>query len=224
MARFAVIGIDAASKLGRCIRQVAQVRFDDARLADDISLEGELDAPLAGVFIRDQVLKRHTPEELQEWVVSLRRVPWVCVTGERYDAQVDKLADELALLYWVNHANGTRATGESGNGGRRGEPRNGPIQLGEMELDCSSGELLLGDIHVQLTPKECRLLELFMTNPDQVLDRQALLEHCWGPLERKENVVEVHVSRLRRKLGQSTGRLPHLQTLRGFGYRLIADR
>ena len=70
---------------------------------------------------------------------------------------------------------------------------------------------------IELLPTEFRLLEFMMRHPGQVLTRTMLLERVWDfNFDPTTNVVDVHVSRLRRKL--DSGGPPLIRTLRGAGY------
>lgn len=72
---------------------------------------------------------------------------------------------------------------------------------------------------VALTPREFRLLECFMLQPDRALSRDQLIEQVWGPDYRGNNKsVDVHVLWLRRKL-DSPGSPSLFVTVRGIGYR-----
>ena len=68
---------------------------------------------------------------------------------------------------------------------------------------------------VELTAAEFRLLRYFMLHPGQLLSKSHLAEHLYdGETERDSNVLEVHVNRLRGKLGREV-----IETRRGQGYR-----
>lgn len=70
-----------------------------------------------------------------------------------------------------------------------------------------------------LTPKENALLELFLRYPGIVLTRSQLIDRLWGyEAEVLENTLEVHVSRLRKRLEHEG--CPNILTVRGLGYRL----
>ena len=95
------------------------------------------------------------------------------------------------------------------------------LHVGELRLKSSAQEVYLGDKRMDLTLKEFRILEFFMSNPDQVLSRQKIIDHLWdfhfNPLSR---VMDVHINNLRNKLDNKHGTT--LETIRGVGYRLRA--
>ena len=74
-----------------------------------------------------------------------------------------------------------------------------------------------------LTAREFAVLEYLLRHAGQVVPKTEILEHVWGgDFEGDDNVVEVYVAYLRRKIDRPFGRQA-LQTLRGFGYRLDDD-
>jgi two-component system phosphate regulon response regulator PhoB len=75
-------------------------------------------------------------------------------------------------------------------------------------------------IEVNLSPKEYRLLELFMSHPRRVWSRDKLLEQVWGvDYFGDSKTVDVHIRWLREKLERNPSAPEHLITVRGFGYR-----
>jgi len=73
---------------------------------------------------------------------------------------------------------------------------------------------------VNLSPKEFRLLELFMTYPKRVWDREQLIENIWGAdFMGDTKTVDVHIRWLREKLEKDASHPEYLITVRGFGYR-----
>ena len=75
-------------------------------------------------------------------------------------------------------------------------------------------------LQVNLSPKEYRLLELFMRNPRRVWSRDKLLEQIWGyDYIGDSKTVDVHIRWLREKLEANPSDPQHLLTVRGFGYR-----
>lgn len=94
------------------------------------------------------------------------------------------------------------------------------LRVADVELDLLERTMRRGARKIALLPTELRLLEQFMRHPGQVLTRTMLLEHVWDiAFDPNTNVVDVHISRLRRKLDTvDTAQLIH--TVRGAGYML----
>ncbi|MEM8602917.1 MAG: response regulator transcription factor [Cyanobacteria bacterium P01_H01_bin.121] len=73
---------------------------------------------------------------------------------------------------------------------------------------------------INLSPKEFKLLELFISHPRRVWSREQLLEKVWGPdFMGDSKTVDVHIRWLREKLEAQPSNPVYLQTVRGFGYR-----
>jgi two-component system phosphate regulon response regulator PhoB len=73
---------------------------------------------------------------------------------------------------------------------------------------------------LNLSPKEYRILELFMRNPKRVWSRDQLLEKVWGAdFIGDSKTVDVHIRWLREKIEEEPSAPQHIRTVRGFGYR-----
>ena len=93
--------------------------------------------------------------------------------------------------------------------------------FGEFTLDTARKMLFRKQASVALNVQEYRLLEVLIRNPDRLLSRDFLLNEAWGyDTETTTRTVDVHVARLRRKLGESSTPR-HILTLRGEGYRFV---
>lgn len=76
------------------------------------------------------------------------------------------------------------------------------------------------DEEINLSPKEFRILELFMSHPRRVWSREQLIERVWGPdFMGDSKTVDVHIRWLREKLEADPSHPEFLVTVRGFGYR-----
>jgi two-component system, OmpR family, response regulator len=108
---------------------------------------------------------------------------------------------------------------------RRGElERPNVLEVGDLRLDPATRGVWRGSTEIQLTSKEFALLETFMRRPDHVLSRLHLLEHAWDfAYENRSNIVDVYIRHLRSKIDKPFGR-HSLETIRGAGYKLRADR
>jgi DNA-binding response OmpR family regulator len=96
----------------------------------------------------------------------------------------------------------------------------GILRYDDVELDRLRGVATRNGRPLDLSPREFRLLEYFLLNPEQPIGRTTLLERVWHmSFDPETNVVEAHMSNLRRKLEE--GGWPRLiQTIRGSGYML----
>jgi DNA-binding response OmpR family regulator len=93
------------------------------------------------------------------------------------------------------------------------------VEVGDLMLDSAAGTVLRGGRPIELTATERRLLEHLAAHRDQVLSKAQLLTSVWGYEDFDPNLVEVHISALRRKLGEPK----LLHTVRGLGYVLRAE-
>jgi len=95
------------------------------------------------------------------------------------------------------------------------------LRVGNLELNTLEQTVLRAGVSVILSRMEYRILEYLMHRPRVIVSKQELLEHLYDyNWEHHSNVIEVHVSNLRKKMG-GTEDLSIIQTLRGRGYRLL---
>jgi DNA-binding response OmpR family regulator len=93
------------------------------------------------------------------------------------------------------------------------------LDFSGLSLNRDTREVFLDGRPVSLTPREFDLLEVFLLHPRQVMTRDQLLDRVWGTEYMGDgNLIEVHVSALRDKLGDQQRRL--IRTVRGVGYAL----
>ncbi len=90
--------------------------------------------------------------------------------------------------------------------------------LGDLRVDARNGIILKGDLRIELSGKERDLLALFLRRPNMVHSAAHLMEALWGHSMEGRNILERHISSLRKKLGsQWAGRL---KSKYGIGYCL----
>jgi two-component system, OmpR family, response regulator len=93
------------------------------------------------------------------------------------------------------------------------------VEVGDLVVDAAAGTVLRRGVPVELTATELRLLDYLAAQRGRVVSKGQILTRVWGYTDYDPNLVEVHVSALRRKLGEP--RLVH--TVRGLGYVLRAE-
>lgn len=108
---------------------------------------------------------------------------------------------------------------------RRGKGAAHPtLNAADIEVNTLEQTVRRAGLVVDLSPMEYRILEYLMHRPRVVVSKRELLEHLYDyNWEHHSNVIEAHVSNLRRKLDASSNQ-PSIETLRGRGYRLIAEK
>ncbi len=92
------------------------------------------------------------------------------------------------------------------------------LQIGNLELNAETYNVLVNNEQIQLTLKEYKLLHTLMETPGRVFSRDQLLEMIWGiDYIGETRTVDVHVGTLRTKLGECGS---YIETVRGIGYRM----
>jgi len=105
---------------------------------------------------------------------------------------------------------------------RRGDRGGLVLRFADVELDLLAHQARRAGRDLRLFPKELKLLEMFLRNPDQTLTRTMIFQTVWGyGFDPGTNLIDVHVRALRQKL-DAPGAPPLLHTVRGAGYRLGA--
>lgn len=103
---------------------------------------------------------------------------------------------------------------------RQHGPATGILRYQDLEMDRLGRDVKRGGQPLDLSPREFRLLEFFLLNPERVVSRTMLLEKVWGmSFDPGTNVIDAHISNLRRKL-EEQGRARLIYTVRGAGYAL----
>ena len=108
---------------------------------------------------------------------------------------------------------------------RRADPRAAEqteLKVDDLRLDLIARKAFRANREIDLFPREFAILEYLMRNAGRPVTRTMLLNHVWNyQFEPQANVVDVHISRLRRKIDMP-GEKPLIETLRGEGYRIRA--
>lgn len=106
---------------------------------------------------------------------------------------------------------------------RRQTPAPAPLlHLADLRLDRASRQVTRGSRPIELTPREYEVLEYLLQNPGVVVNRNMLIREVWHAAERLtpiDNVIDVHMARLRRKV-DAPGEVRLLHTVRGVGFVL----
>jgi DNA-binding response OmpR family regulator len=157
---------------------------------------------------------------------AVSQVPVVVATARDDEAEIVRALDGGADDYLVKPFSAAqlearvravlrRSTGPAGPAG--------PIRIGRLELDVRARTVTLAGRPVELTPREFELLRYLADRPGQVVGKRELLAEVWQlPYGGADKTVDVHLSWLRRKLGETAQAPRYLHTVRGVGVRLAA--
>ncbi|HEV2241068.1 MAG TPA: response regulator transcription factor [Streptosporangiaceae bacterium] len=158
---------------------------------------------------------------------AISKVPVVVATARDDEADIIRALDAGADDYLVKpfgtgqieariRAVLRRAAAEDGK-------RSGPISVGALRLDPEAYEATMGGVPLDLSRREFDLLHYLALHAGQVVTKRDLLTHVWRlPYGGADKTVDVHVSWLRRKLGENAQQPRYLHTVRGVGLKLTA--
>ena len=97
------------------------------------------------------------------------------------------------------------------------------LRVGDLEMDLIEKTVFRSDIRIDLLPREFRLLEYFLRRPGRVITRAMLLQEVWQyHFSLETNVVDVHISNLRKKI-DTKGTPSLIVNIRGAGFMLNAN-
>jgi len=98
------------------------------------------------------------------------------------------------------------------------------IRFGDIEIDEGKGEVRKKGELVPLTLKEYKLLLYLAQNPNMILSKSQILDKVWGSdFEGYDNTLMVHIRHLRQKLEDDPTSPRHIITVKGLGYKLVAE-
>jgi two-component system OmpR family response regulator len=93
------------------------------------------------------------------------------------------------------------------------------LSCGDLRMNTATHEVARGDVEVELSPTEFRLLRYLLLNRGRVLSKAQILDHVWQyDFDGDGSVVETYISYLRKKVDTGEPRL--IRTVRGFGYSI----
>jgi DNA-binding winged helix-turn-helix (wHTH) protein len=98
------------------------------------------------------------------------------------------------------------------------------VRLPQLVVDRQQHRLLHNGVNHTLTPKEFKLLSLFLINLDQILSRKLIMQQVWETDYMGDTrTLDVHIRWLRKKIEQNPSRPRRLVTMRGVGYRFLSE-
>jgi two-component system KDP operon response regulator KdpE len=190
------------------------------------ALKQVVDAP-PDLIILDLGLPGLDGYEALRMLRAISRIPVVVATARDDEAEIVRALDAGADDYLVKPFGTGQIEARIRAVLRRSEEqdtrRNAPIAVGALRLDGEAHEATLNGVRLDLSRREFDLLHYLAQHAGQVVTRRDLLTHVWRlPYGGADKTVDVHVSWLRRKLGESAQHPGYLHTVRGVGIKLTA--
>ncbi len=162
--------------------------------------------------------------ELLRMIRAVSQVPIIVITARGADEVVVRTLDSGADDYLVKPFSvaqleaRVRALLRRGAAADSGET----IRIGDLMIDAAAREATLAGESIDLSPKEFDLLRVLAERAGEVVSKRALMAEVWRePYGGAERTVDVHLSWLRSKLGETAQAPRYLRTVHGVGVKLV---
>lgn len=162
--------------------------------------------------------------ELLRMIRAVSSVPVIVITARGADETVVATLDAGADDYLVKPFSMTQleARVRAVLRRRRDEGPSSRITIGELVVDIPARTVSLGGDEIELSPKEFDMLRVLVERRGEVLTKRELLAEVWRePYGGSEHTVDVHISWLRKKLGETAQEPRYIQTVHGVGVKLV---
>jgi DNA-binding response OmpR family regulator len=162
--------------------------------------------------------------ELLRMIRAVSQVPIIVITARGADEVVVRTLDSGADDYLVKPFSVAQLEARVRALLRRGAaPDSGEtIRIGDLKIDPAAREATLEGEPIDLSPKEFDLLRALAERAGEVVSKRALMAEVWRePYGGAERTVDVHLSWLRSKLGETAQQPRYLRTVHGVGVKLV---
>jgi DNA-binding response OmpR family regulator len=163
--------------------------------------------------------------ELLRMLRAVSRVPVIVATARDGDAEMVPVLDAGADDYVVKPYSATQLDARIRAVLRRaGGEEQGPAEVvaGGLSVDPRTRVAVLDGVTLDLTPREFDVLHYLAARAGEVVTKRELLTEVWQvPYGGADKTVDVHLSWLRRKLGETAAEPRYLHTVRGVGVKLV---
>jgi two-component system, OmpR family, KDP operon response regulator KdpE len=163
--------------------------------------------------------------ELLRMVRAVSQVPVVVATARSDEAVIVQLlergADDYVIKPFGPAQLDARIRAVLRRAGAGSSSAEEPVVIGQLRIDTAAREVTLAGARIELAPREFDLLAYLASRAGAVVTRRELLTHVWQqPFGGGDDTVDVHLSWLRRKLGESARDPRYLHTVRRVGVKL----
>jgi DNA-binding response OmpR family regulator len=158
---------------------------------------------------------------------TITTAPVIVATARDEEAEIIRLLNDGADDYVVKPFSGEHLAARITALLRRASQGNAPtsvVAVAGLSIDSARREALLDGRRLELSRREFDLLAYLAARPGTVVSRRELLTEVWHQSYGDDQTIDVHISWLRRKLGETAARPRYLHTVRGVGVMLDAPR
>ncbi|PZT71263.1 DNA-binding response regulator [Streptomyces sp. SW4] len=162
-------------------------------------------------------------------VRGISRVPVLVATARDDDGEIIRLLNAGADDYMVKPFSGGQLAARLAAVLRRSAPADvraahqQVLRVADLCIDPTARTAHLAGRELSLTRREFDLLAFLAANADQVMSRQRILAEVWQQPYLEDQTVDVHLSALRRKMGEKARQPRYLHTVRGIGIKLVSS-
>jgi len=176
------------------------------------------------LVILDMGLPDLDGSELLKMIRAVSQVPVIVATARGEDRDIVRTLDAGADDYLVKPFSVEQLEARVRAVLRRvgADGRAGPIIVGGLSVDAAAREIRLDGEPLDLSPKEFDMLHFLAERAGEVVSKRELLAEVWRqPYGGSEKTVDVHLSWLRKKLGETAADSKYLHTVFGVGVKLV---
>ena len=183
------------------------------------AVQGELD-----LVVLDLGLPDVDGSEVLKMIRAVSSVPVIVATARDDEEEIIRILKSGADDYVVKPFSGAQLQARIEAILRRSgsAPTQGPISIGELEIDAERRTVTMSGEPVDLTRKEFDLLAFLASRVGIVASKREVLAEVWRqPYGGADKTVDVHLSVLRRKLGETAAEPRYIRTVHGVGVKLV---
>jgi DNA-binding response OmpR family regulator len=207
------------------IRELAQRRHSVRNVGTALEALREVAQATPDVVLLDLGLPDLDGAEALRMIRGVSDVPVIVATARGDEAEIIRLLDAGADDYVIKPFSGAHLNARMGavlrRTGKTAEP-SPVLTVGGLRIELDSRLASLDGNPLDLTRREFDLLAHLAATPGRVVPRRELLTEVWRQSYGDDQTIDVHLSWLRRKLGETAARPRYLHTVRGVGVRLSA--
>jgi len=176
------------------------------------------------VIVLDLGLPDVDGADLLGMIRAVSSIPVIIATARDDELEIVRLLDAGADDYLVKPFSADQLEARLRAVLRRSSSTTNPLKIvvGGIQLDVAARTATLNGAALELTRKEFDLLSYLAENLEAVVSRSDILAEVWRqPFGGNDKTIDVHVSWLRKKLGETAAKPHYLHTVRGVGMRLV---